>query len=105
MNNDEKILQALEILHVGQQQQAKAIASLQADMTIIKEDVKTVDWKVEAFNTKLDGIKEALIQGQEDIIDQIRSIITAAALQKHVDKLEDRVKALEAELANVKAKN
>jgi predicted nucleic acid-binding Zn-ribbon protein len=91
MTNDEKIL--------------KAIQALQADMTIVKEDVKTVDWKVEAFNKKLDVTKEELIKRQDDLLDQISYIITAAALQKHVDKLENRVKALEAELASVKSKN
>ncbi len=67
MNNDEKILKALETLQAGQTRLEKTIEPLQSDISEvkqgqqqIKENVKNVDMKVEAFNHKLDATAEVI---------------------------------------------
>ncbi len=102
MNNDEKILKALETLQAGQTRLEKTVETLQADMSDVKQGqtglekrltakIDNVDMKVEAFNHKLDTTAEAIKGEIKETIER-EAKATSDAFTDTFEKLDKQEK-------------
>src|SRR5690242_20493399 len=101
MNNDEKIVKALESLQAGQTRLEKTVSTLQADVATmksdlktVKQDVKTVDQRVETVDQKVELLREENRKDHTDIMDKLfeSNEINGQELkklEKQVDKLAE----------------
>ncbi len=86
MNNDEKILKALETLQQGQQQLSKRLDVMQADMSDMKQAQAHTNTALEA----LAAGQEALTTGQEEIKSKMA---TKQDVEAAVDAAKSELKA------------
>ena len=98
MNNDDfikRIEKLIEPLKTGQKRLEarqegfeKKLDSQSKDIKNVKEDIKIVDFKVEAFNAKLD-------ENKDEITDFIGNLLDEIVTQDQYNGLDKRVRILE----------
>ena len=103
MNNDEKILKALETLQQGQQQLSKRLDAMQADMSDMKQAQAHTNTALEALAAGQEEIKSSMATKQdvEAAVEAAKSELKAdiytlnATLIKKVQSHERRITNIE----------
>lgn len=95
MNSEDRILEMIEQIYIGQQEAGKRLDSIAHDIDRLNQNVTKIEMEQ---GQKLD----ALFDGYSEISNQIKKLSVIDALQDDVATLKTAVRYLSAELEKLK---